>query len=208
MKILASTLPFLLLAATSLSAVATEPADTKSTAPHGKIVLSLDQDGINETFNFDQLAVGESRQIAGKNGKLVTITRAADALTIEADGKTTRITPPGNGVLSQIKLLRTGDGGEERRVLMLHGDKAHDFNDDVIVLDGNADGLDLEIEEALSRARIALDAVDQETLDAALAKARAQIDAVDADAVVAQARADGSKVVLIRRKIHTPDTTD
>ena len=160
------------------------------------------------TFAFDQLAIGESRQFAGKNGKLVTITRAADALTIQSDGKTTRITPPASGTLPQIKLLRTDDGEQEQRIMVLHGGEAHDISGGLVMLDASTDGLALEIEEALSRARIALDAVDQEALDAALASAREQIDAIDANAIVAQAHADGSKVVLIRRKIHTSGNTD
>ena len=160
------------------------------------------------TFAFDQLAIGESRQFAGKNGKLVTITRAADALTIQSDGKTTRITPPASGTLSQIKLLRTDDGEQEQRIMVLHGGEAHDISGGLVMLDASTDGLVLEIEEALSRARIALDAADQEALDAALASAREQIDAIDANAIVAQAHADGSKVVLIRRKIHTSGNTD
>ena len=167
------------------------------------------------TFAFDQLAIGESRQFAGKNGKLVTITRAADALTIQSDGKTTRITPPASGTLSQIKLLRTDDGEQEHRIMVLHGGEAHDISDGLTMLDASTDDLVLEIEEALSRARIALDAVDQEALDAALdaalASAREQIDAIDAidaNAIIAQAHADGSKVVLIRRKIHTSGNTD
>ena len=160
------------------------------------------------TFAFDQLAIGESRQFAGKNGKLVTITRAADALTIQSDGKTTRITPPASGTLSQIKLLRTDDGEQEQRIMVLHGGEAHDISDGLTMLDASTDDLVLEIEEALSRARIALDAADQEALDAALASAREQIDAIDANAIVAQAHADGSKVVLIRRKIHTSGNTD
>ena len=160
------------------------------------------------TFAFDQLAIGESRQFAGKNGKLVTITRAADALTIQSDGKSTRITPPASGTLSQIKLLRTDDGEQEHRIMVLHGGEAHDLSGGLLMLDASTDGLALEIEEALSRARIALDAVDQEAVDAARATAREQIEAIDAKAILAQARSDGSKVVLIRRKIHTSGNTD
>ena len=92
--------------------------------------------------------------------------------------------------------------------MVLHGGEAHDISDGLTMLDASTDGLALEIEEALSRARIALDAVDQEALDAALASAREQIEAIDAKAILAQARSDGSKVVLIRRKIRTSGNTD
>ncbi len=199
-----------LILATALPVSATETASPQVSVSRGKVVLALDQDGIADTFAFDELAVGESRQIVGKNGKIVTVTRATDALTIEADGKTTRIEPPGPGdTRSRIKVLRTGEDGEERRIVMLHGTGALNIADDLVLLDGTLDDLDLDIdiEKALADARVALDSVDRTVLVQSLDKARAHLDAIDIDAIVADAKANGGKVRVIRRKSQEPATT-
>lgn len=199
-----------LILATALPVSATETASPQVSVSRGKVVLALDQDGIADTFAFDELAVGESRQIVGKNGKIVTVTRATDALTIEADGKTTRIEPPGPGdTRSRIKVLRTGEDGEERRIVMLHGTGALNIADDLVLLDGTLDDLDLDIdiEKALADARVALDSVDRTVLVQSLDKARAHLDAIDIDAIVADAKANGGKVLVIRRKSQEPATT-
>lgn len=203
-------LPFILAAALPVVA-----EDASGTPKRGKVMLALDQDGIADTFSFDELAIGESRQIEGKNGKLVTLTRSVDALTIEADGKTTRITPSGSdGALTRIKLVRNGtDNDGEARRLMILGGSSLDITDDLMVLDGTLDGLDLDldIQEALSRARVALDSVDRTILVKSLDAARADLDNIDIDidSIIADAKANGGKkVVVIRRKSEEQDGTN
>lgn len=226
MKPLVSALPFVLLAAMTLPVAAAEPNDAKASVSHGKVLLSLDQDGISDTFSFDELAIGQSRQIVGKNGKLVTITRAVDALTIEADGKTTRIQTPasgtGTGGTSQIRIARHGgDGTGHKRVIVRRG---HNVNVDLADLDGtDLDVADLDLAE-LELALADLDEVSVD-VDAALISARAALATIDLKGLdtdlegldekiqtaLADARANGdAKVIVLRRKPHddTATTTD
>lgn len=225
MKPLVSALPFLLLAAMTLPVAAAEPNDAKASVSHGKVLLSLDQDGISDTFSFDELAIGQSRQIVGKNGKLVTITRAVDALTIEADGKTTRIQTPASSTgtgTSQIRIARHGgDGTGHKRVIVRRG---HNVNVDLADLDGtdldvadldlaelelalaDLDGISVDVDAALISARAALATIDLKGLDTDLEGLDEKIQTALADA-----RANGdAKVIVLRRKSHddTATTTD
>ena len=226
MKPLVSALPFLLLAAMALPVAAAEPVDAKASTPRGKVLLSLAQDGSSDTFQFEELAVGESRQIQGKDGKLVTLTRSADALTIESDGKTTRVQTPASGTgTSQIRVVRHGgDGTGHKRVIVRRGDNV---NVDLADLDGtDLDGTDLDVAGLdLAELELALADLDEVSVDVdvALISARTALATIDLkgldtdlegldekiQAALADARANGdAKVIVLRRKPHDDTATD
>lgn len=188
-----------LVAALAAPAAATQAADADAAkAHHGHIMLSLGDGTGSELFDFEELAIGQSRQIQGKDGKIVTLTRAADGMTIQTGEKTIRVPMPAPGErMSRVRIERK-DGGSpsSREVIALHH---HDGTgaaegDLELLLDGDGEGVMSIVRTALTTIDLgdvgeALDAIDLDGLDADVAEA------------LAQARASGhGKVLVIRNK--------
>lgn len=188
-----------LVAVLAAPAGATQTADANAAKTHrGHIMLSLGDGSRSEIFDFEELAIGESRQVQGKDGKIVTLTRAADAMTIQTDEKTIRVPTPKPGErVSRVRIERK-DGSESTRevIALRHNDTdIGDLDGDLeLVLDG-LDGATLStVRTALSTIALGdigdtLDGIDLDGLDADVAEA------------LAEARANGhGKVLVIHKK--------
>lgn len=115
------------------AASASDVANVKIITAHGEEAVEVD---------LDALKVGESRQLVAASGAPAVVTRSEDGLRIEVGGKVTEIklaplqvaewhhSDGGEG--KQIKLIKldhgdttvVGEGGHERKIVIMHGDGA------------------------------------------------------------------------------------
>jgi len=147
------------------AAVASEKRET-----HVKI-LTDDADGVFEWHSsdadFSDLEVGESKTIMGEDGKEVTVTRTADGLEFDVDGK-------------KIQLMEFIDDGEVTvDIDVIHGDGAEHVirkigKDGEVIVEKSKRVKIIKADDTADVTIISSDAIDEET--------RARIQAVLKDA--------------------------
>lgn len=114
------------------------------------IVVRIANEGSSETLYFDELAVGETREVTAESGKPAFVTRTEEGMEIELDGEVTKIrTVPFE--LAEIDalddpelaaLLEARAAGDVRLVRIEGDEVVHGDGHEVIRIHAGGDGED------------------------------------------------------------------